>query len=192
MRCGSHRTASRSTSSAATTRPRRLRTQPPAEELGRGPAPAAAMGRRRPRARHPGAGRLHRPHRPRRQNLRNRLQRLSQPVRLRHQRRRRALHLRRRHGMGHGHAVVSPDAAGPRHQRQRIRLAQRHRQVAGLLRRQSAADPERSGPAPPSGSSSATGRSSPPSIRRRSSVATGPSAPCMPCTSNRPARPTRA
>ncbi len=51
------------------------------------------------------------------------------------QRRRRAVRLRRRHGMGHGHAVVSADAGHARHQRQRVRLAQRHWQMADVLRR---------------------------------------------------------
>ncbi len=49
-------------------------------------------------------------------------------------RRRRPVHVRCRHGMGHEHAVVSADARLPGGQRQRVRLAQRRRQVAGLLR----------------------------------------------------------
>ena len=59
-----------------------------------------------------------------------------------------------------------PDARHPRHQRQRVRLAERHRQVAGVLRRQPAADgrhrPRLAGRRRPS----ATARSSPRSIRR--------------------------
>ncbi len=56
------------------------------------------------------------------------------------QRRGRAVRLRRRHGVGYRHALVSPDAGRPRHQRQRVRLAERHGQVAGVLPGQPAAD----------------------------------------------------
>ena len=48
---------------------REVRSQPRAEELGRGPPAAAAVGRQRPRARHPRPGRLRRQDRPRRQDL---------------------------------------------------------------------------------------------------------------------------
>ena len=60
---------------------------------------------------------------------------LPKPVRHRLQPRRRAVHLRRRHGMGHRRALVSADARQPRHQRGRVRLPQRLGQVAGLLHR---------------------------------------------------------
>ena len=43
--------------------------------------------------------------------------------------------LRLRHGVGLGHAVVSADPRHPCDQRQRVRLAQRHRQLAGVLHR---------------------------------------------------------
>ena len=60
---------------------------------------------------------------------------------LRHllQSRRRAVHLRFRHGVGRRRALVSADAAGARHCPRRIRLAQRLVEVAELLPRQPAA-----------------------------------------------------
>ena len=64
---------------------------------------------------------------------------IPQRVRHRLQRGRRTVHLRRRHGMGHRVAVVPPDPRLPRDQRQRVRLAQRHGQVAHLVPRQPAA-----------------------------------------------------
>ena len=44
--------------------------------------------------------------------------------------------------MGRRHAMVPTNASAPRHQRQRIRLAEWQRQVAQSLRRQPAADHE--------------------------------------------------
>ena len=57
---------------------------------------------------------------------------------LRLQRRRRAVHLRQRYGRGLGAAVVPADPHQSLHQRRRVRLAFRHRQVARILPRQPA------------------------------------------------------
>ena len=65
--------------------------------------------------------------------------RLSQHLRRGAESRRRAVHLRRRHGVRLQHVVVSAHARLPRRQRQRVRLAQRRGQAAGVLSRQSAA-----------------------------------------------------
>ena len=61
--------------------------------------------------------------------------RLPQSLRHRLQRRRRALHLRQRHGVGRGPAVVSPHARAPRGARRRIWLPRRHGEMARVLSR---------------------------------------------------------
>ena len=94
---------------------------------------------------------------------------------------RRAVHLRRRHGMGHEHALVSADARLPGDQRQRVRLAQRRRQVAGLLPRQPAGRLQRRPRLADRHDASATAPSSRPSTRRRCSCATGATASSTPC-----------
>ena len=65
--------------------------------------------------------------------------RLPQSLRRRVQPRRRAVHLRQRHGMGRGPAVVSAGARLPLPAGRRLRLAHRGGQHAGLLPRQPAA-----------------------------------------------------
>ena len=119
--------------------PAELRPQPRAEELGRRPPAAAALGSERPRPRHPRAGRVRRQDRLRRQDVGDLQQRLPQPVRLRVQRRRRDVRLRRGHGVRLRDAVVPPDAGEPRDQRQRTRLA--HRAAASGPRTTSIASP---------------------------------------------------
>ena len=106
---------------------------------------------------------------------RNRVRRRLQP-------RRRAVHLRRRHGMGHEHAVVSADARLPGDQRQRVRLAQRLRQMAAVLPRQPAGHLRRRPRLADRHVASATAPSSPPSIRTPCSCATGATASSTPCT----------
>ena len=64
--------------------------------------------------------------------------RLPQRVRRRLQPQRRAVHLRQRHGVGRGPAVVSAGARQPLSARRRLRLAHRLGQHAGLLHRQPA------------------------------------------------------
>ncbi len=104
----------------------------------------AQLGRGQPGDPHPdrlhgrlaGAAGLDRPHRPGRQGVGADRGRHAEPVRHRLQPRRRAVHLRRRHGVGHRRALVSAHARQPRHQRRRVRLPQRLGQVAGLLHRQ--------------------------------------------------------
>ena len=85
-----------------------------AAALGRGPPAAAHARRQRLHGRRARAGRLHLQGRPRRQELGAVQHRLPQRVRRRLQPPRRAVHLRRRHGVGHQHAVVSADARLPR------------------------------------------------------------------------------
>ena len=80
-----------------------------------------------------GTRRLDRQHRSRRQDMGHLQHWLPQSVRHGVQRRWRTVRLRRRHGMGRRHAVVPANASGPCHQRQRIRLAQRQRQMAQSL-----------------------------------------------------------
>ena len=72
------------------------------------------------------------------QDLEARRRRLPQPVRLRLQSRRRALHVRQRHGVGRRPALVSPRPRQSLPARRRVRLAQRLGQVAGVLLRQPA------------------------------------------------------
>ena len=143
------------------------------------------------RPRPDGAGRLGRAVRPRRQDLGDGQRRLPQHLRLRLQRRRRAVHLRRRHGMGHGRrrgtgppasatrpaAASSAGAAAP---------ASGRRTTSTACRRSSTSAPARR-----SASSSATARSSRPSTRRPCTSSTGRSAPSTPCTWSRAAPRTR-
>ncbi len=65
--------------------------------------------------------------------------RAAQRLRPRVQPRRRSLHVRQRHGVGHQHAVVPRRAHGPPHARQRQRLQERLGQVPVLLPRHAAA-----------------------------------------------------
>ena len=159
-----------------------------------GSAAAAPAGCPRSCPQHPRAGRLDLQGLTRRQKMGSHLQRLPQCLRPRAQPPRRTLHLRRRHGVGLRHAVVPPHPRQPCRQRQRIRLAHRHRQMAGLLPGQPAAG-DRHRPGLPHRrevrhrrqfSRNATGM---PSIS-----STGPSAPSTPSTSRQtaPRTPARA
>ena len=151
----------------------------------------AQLGRGQPGDAHPdrihgrlaGAAGLDRPHRPGRQGMGADRGRLPKPVRHRLQPRRRAVHLRRRHGMGHRRALVSAHARQPRHQRRRVRLPQRLGQVAGLLSSTASGRSRTSARARRQGSPSATGRSSRRSIARPCSSATGASASSAPSIS---------
>ena len=84
-------------------------------------------------------GRLDPAHRHRRQRRRTVRRRTAESLRPGLQPGRRTVHLRLRHGMGLGHALVSADAAEPRRAGCRVRLAERLGQVARLFRRQPAA-----------------------------------------------------
>jgi hypothetical protein len=93
---------------------------------------------RRPRV-HAGQARPRREHLPDvpgRQALDAVRDRLPQPVRRGVQPGRRAVHVRRRHGVRLQHELVPPDPDQPRGQRRRVRVAERGRQVAGLVRGQ--------------------------------------------------------
>ena len=109
---------------------RRPRVAVPAGRPGR---PRLRAERQDRRARH-GA-----PRRSRDEEVHHPGRRVPQRLRPRLQPRRRAVHVRQRHGVGHRHAVVSRDPHGPRRARRRLRLPQRLRQAAGLGLRQPAA-----------------------------------------------------
>ena len=79
---------------------------------------------------------------------------------------RRAVHLRRRHGVRLQHAVVPADARLPRGQRQRVRLAQRRGQTARVVSRQPPGGRRTSARVRRRAWSSATARSSRPNIRQ--------------------------
>ena len=130
-----------------------------------------------------GPRRPHLPGQPRRQALGAGGDRLPQPVRYRLQPRRRAVHVRLRHGVGRQHALVPAHARAARRQRRRLRLSQRLGQVAPVLHRQPAAGGQRRARLAHRRDASATARSFRRNTRTPFTSATGATASSMPCTS---------
>ena len=117
--------------------------------------------------------------------------RAAQRLRLRVQSRRRNLHVRQRHGMGHQHALVSRRADRAWHSRRQLRLSQRLGQVPAVFHRLAA---ERARPRPRIAGRRRvlSAQRLPEGIpRRATSKPTGRAAACSGPASNAPARPTR-